>query len=120
MGATYVSVGLRSMRDPTAVFQAQFLVDTGATDCLAPAAALHAINVEPIGTSTYQLADGSIREYPFGLVQVELMDEITAGRVIFGPDDAEPLLGVTALESIGLAIDPANRTLRKLPAIPLK
>ena len=32
------------------------------------------------------------------------MGEITAGRVIFGPDDATPLLGVTALESVGIYI----------------
>jgi len=48
------------------------------------------------------------------------MREITVGRVIFGPDDAEPILGVTALESVGITIDPATRTLKRLPAIPLK
>jgi hypothetical protein len=37
-----------------------------------------------------------------------------------GPDDAEPFLGVTALESVGITVDPANRTLKRLPAIPLK
>jgi hypothetical protein len=35
-------------------------------------------------------------------------------------DEAEPLLGVTALESVGITVDPANRTLKRLPAIPLK
>ena len=29
-------------------------------------------------------------------------------------------LGVTALESVGIMVDPANKTLRRLPAIPLK
>jgi hypothetical protein len=48
------------------------------------------------------------------------MGEITAGRVIFGPDNAEPLLGVTALESVGITIDPATRILKRRPAIPLK
>lgn len=48
------------------------------------------------------------------------MDEITAGRVIFGPDNAEPILRVTALESVGITIDLASRTLKRLPAIPLK
>jgi predicted aspartyl protease len=74
----------------------------------------------PAGTTVYELADGSVREYDFGLVQIEFMGEVTAGRVIFGPDDAEPLLGVTALESVGITIDPASRTLKRLPAIPLK
>ena len=48
------------------------------------------------------------------------MGEITAGRVVFGPDDVEPVLGVTALESAGITMNPANRTLKRLPAIPLK
>ena len=48
------------------------------------------------------------------------MGEITAGRVIFGPDDVEPLLGVKALESVGITVDPATQTLMRLPAIPLK
>ena len=53
-------------------------------------------------------------------VHIEFMGEITTGRVIFGPDDVEPILGMTALESVGITIDPANRTLKRLPAIPLK
>lgn len=48
------------------------------------------------------------------------MGEVTAGRIIFGPDDAEPLLGATALESVGIMVDPANQTLKRLPAVPLK
>jgi hypothetical protein len=55
-----------------------------------------------------------------GLAQIEFMGEITSGRVIFGNDDAEPLLGVTALESVGILVDPANKTLKRLPVIPLK
>ncbi len=29
-------------------------------------------------------------------------------------------IGVTALESVGIMVDPASKTLRRLPAIPLK
>ena len=65
-------------------------------------------------------ADGSLHEYEVGLVEIFFMGEITAGRVIFGPNDVEPLLGVTALEPVGIVVDPANRTLKRLPAIPLK
>lgn len=68
----------------------------------------------------YELADGSTVEYDFGLVEIEFMGELTSGRVIFGPDKCEPLLGVTALESVGITIEPATRKLRRLPAVPLK
>ena len=37
-----------------------------------------------------------------------------------GSDDAEPLLGVTALESVGIEVDPVNQTLKRMPAVPLK
>ena len=48
------------------------------------------------------------------------MGETTAGRVIFAAPGTEPLLGVTALESVGIIVDPTNKTLKRLPAIPLK
>jgi clan AA aspartic protease len=101
-------------------YEADFLVDTGATDSMAPAGMLKQIGVQPAGAMVYELADGTRREYPFGLVEIRFMGEITAGRVIVGPDSAEPVLGVTALESVGITIDPANRALKRLPAIPLK
>ncbi len=68
----------------------------------------------------YELAEAEVREYPFGLAQIEFMGETTAGRAIFGEPGAEPLLGVTALESVGIVADPANKTRKRLPAIPLK
>jgi clan AA aspartic protease len=120
MGLTHVTVALKAIRTPDGLYESDFLVDTGATDCLAPGSELKKIGVQPIGTTVYEPADGSVHEYPFGLVEISFMGEITAGRVIFGPDDAEPILGVTALESVGITIDPANRTLKRLPAIPLK
>jgi clan AA aspartic protease len=119
MGLTYVTVVLR-VRGGGSEYRANFLVDSGATDTLAPAAELRKIGVEPVGKNAYELADGSLQEYEFGLVDISFMGEITAGRVIFGPDGVEPLLGVTALESVGIVVDPANKTLQRLPAIPLK
>ena len=118
MGLTRVTVKLRSLSSPNGLYEAEFLVDTGATEV--PASELNRIGVQPVGRTAYELANGTVEEYPFGLVEIAFMDEITAGRVIFGPDNAEPILGVTALESVGVTIDPASRTLKRLPAMPLK
>lgn len=120
MGLTHVTVALRELGSSNGAYEADFLVDTGATDCRAPADKLVQIGVKPVGTMVYELADGTKHTYPFGLVEIKFMGEITAGRVVFGPSDAEPLLGITALESVGIRVDPANRTLKRLPAIPLK
>jgi clan AA aspartic protease len=111
---------LRSSACSTRTYEADFFVDTDATNCLAPADELRKIGVARVGKTTYRLADGRIKEYAFGLVEIAFMGEITAGRVIFDPDNAEPILGVTALESVGITVDPATRTLKRLPAIPVK
>jgi len=119
MGLTRVAVKLRDFSSGKS-YQSDFLVDTGATDSMAPASALHKIGLKPIGRMTYELANGHLEEYEFGLAQISFMNEITAGRIIFGPDNNEPILGVTALESAGITIDPANQRLKRLPAVPLK
>jgi len=120
MGTTRVGVTLRIPGSPEVAYQGFFVVDTGATDCVVPASAMRAAGVKPVGRMVYQLADGSLREYDVGLVQIEFLGETTAGRVIFGPERTEPILGVTALESVGAVVDPVRRELRRVPAIPLR
>ena len=120
MGLTHVTVKLRKFADIDGAYEANFLVDTGATDSLAPAAELRKVGIQPVGKTVYELANGAVEEYEFGLAEISFMGEITAGRIIFGPDNAEPILGATALESVGITIDPTTRTLKRLPAIPLK
>jgi clan AA aspartic protease len=120
MGLMHVTVTLKVPGSSNGAYSALFLVDTGATDSMAAGAELAKAGIKPVGRTAYELADGSVHEYPFGLVQIEFMGEVTAGRVIFGPDGVEPILGVTALESVGITVDPASRTLERLPAVPLK
>src|SRR5262249_21265678 len=120
MGLIHVTVTLRASQQSRKKYEADFLVDTGATDSMAPAAALKKAGIRRRGRMSYELADGSTEEFDFGLAEIEFMGELTSGRVIFGPDDCEPLLGVTALESVGITVDPANGKLQRLPAIPLK
>jgi len=120
MGSIHVTTTVRARENARKKYVSEFLVDTGATDSLAPAKELKKAGIKPRGRMAYELADGQTVEYAFGLAEIEFMGEITSGRVIFGPDDAAPLLGVTALESVGILVDPANRTLRRMPAIPLK
>ena len=120
MGLTKVTTKITSLGDGEKFYEAVFLVDTGATDSMVPSPELEKINVKKEGKMSYELANGQVKEYPYGLVRIEFMGETTAGRVIFGEPESEPLLGVTALESVGIIVDPANKTLKRLPAIPLK
>lgn len=119
MGLTHVAVKLRS-RGSKDTFNADFLVDTGALDSMAPASELKRIGIEPAGKRVYELASGELHEYEYGLAEVSFMGELTSTDVIFGPDNTEPILGVITLESAGFVVDPRNQTLKKLSARPLK
>ena len=120
MGLIHVTVTLRATEKSRKKYEADFLVDTAATDCMAPESELRRSGIRRRGRMTYELADGSTVEYDFGLAEIEFMGEVTSGRIVFGPDACEPLLGVPALESVGITVDPASRRLKRLPAIPLK
>ena len=120
MGTVHVDVALRRLDAAEPASLGRFLVDTGATDSMAPGAELRRLGIEPAGRQTYRLADESLQEYDFGLARIEVMGRVTAGRILFGPDDAMPLLGVPALQSAGIVVDPTHETVHLLPATLLK
>ena len=115
VGATYVTVMIRNPTEPERVWEGEFLVDTGATDTLVPKQHLEAIGIAPDSQRTYGLADGSEIRVDIAGARIEFLGERTYGTVLFGAEGVEPLLGVTALESVGVEVDPHNETLHKLP-----
>jgi len=119
MGLTHVAVRLLNSHSEN-TYNEEFLVDTGAMDTMAPASALTKIGVKPVGKDLYELANGDVVEFEHGNVEMEFMGEVIPTRILFGPDDSKPILGVVALETAGFIVDPKNQTLRKLRARPLK
>jgi clan AA aspartic protease len=101
-------------------YQADFLVDTGAIDCMAPSSRLKAAGIKPEGKAVYEMADGRPVEMEYGFARVSFIGAETVAQVIFGPEGVEPILGVVALENTGIVVDPRSRTLRRLPAKPMK
>jgi clan AA aspartic protease len=109
MGLTHVTTTVRRLAGRGKGYEAEFLVDTGAVDCLAPANALHKAGIKPEGKNVYELADGSPVELEYGFARVSLMGQETVTPIIFGPDGSEPILGVLALEGLGISVDPKTR-----------
>jgi clan AA aspartic protease len=120
MGATHVTATVRNTGDPQRTWEGLFLVDTEAVDCLIPGKHLREIGLVPKAKRTYELADGSETKMDITTAEIEFMGEIVGATVLFGADDAEPILGVTALESVGIEVDPRNQKLKRLPAVRLK
>ena len=120
MGITPVTATVRNPARPRKLWEGLFLVDTGAVDCTVPGKHLRALGLKPRGKRTYELADGSEVTLDMTVAEVEFMGETVGVTVIYGPDDAEPILGVTALESVGIEVDPRSQRLKRLPAVRLK
>ncbi len=120
MGATHVTVTVKNPAEPHRTWEGEFLVDTGATDCLVPRKHLEAIGLVPEGQREYSLADGRRISMDITVGRVEFMGGLTGVAIVMGDDNAEPLLGVTALESIGVEVDPVNQTLKRMPYVRLR
>lgn len=120
MEATHVTVAVTNPGDRQRRWEGLFLVDTGAIDCFVPGNRLREVGIEPRGRRSYELADGSEVVLEIAVAEIEFMGEVVGATVIFGPDDCEPLLGVTALEPVGIEVDPQNQRLNRLLAVRLK
>jgi clan AA aspartic protease len=120
MGATHVTVTIRNPAAPEKFWEAIFLVDTGAMDTLVPREHLERIGLTPKAERIYELADGSEVKMDIATADIEFMGDLVGGTIIFGDTGVEPILGVTALESVGIEVDPRNQRLKRMPATRLK
>jgi len=81
---------------------------------------LRRAGIEPQRSEFYELADGQLIEFPVGVARIEFMGSLAIARIIFGPEDSEPILGTMALEYAGFIVDPFTQTLKRLAARSLK
>jgi clan AA aspartic protease len=120
MGLTKVTVTVSDLAKSRKPFEQEFLVDTEAVDCLVPSSKLRKAGIKPEGKSVYELANGTPVEYEYGFARVSFMGAETVAQVIFGPENADPILGVVALENAGIGVDPRTKRLLKMTAKALK
>ena len=111
MGVTHVTAMVRNPAAPEErTWEGLFLVDTGATDCLVPRQHLEAIGLVPESERVYSLADGSEHRMSVTVGRIEFMGEVVGATIVMGEEESEPLLGVTALESVGIEVDRGIRS----------
>ncbi len=101
--------------DVTASFEA--LVDTGATYSVFPSNVLDELGVILEENRTFELADNRVVELPIGHAAIVVAGRRIITQVVFGPEGVSPLLGATALEGAGLAVDPVSQTLVSVNAL---
>ncbi len=117
MGIMRVAAIVRNPADLDCAWEGEFLVDTGAINSVVPRRHLEAIGLMPMDSRVYGLADGSEIRFDITYGVIEFMEGRTANDIVMVDDEsAEPLLGVTVLESLGIEIDARNEQLTKLPS----
>nr|VFK46104.1 MAG: clan AA aspartic protease, AF_0612 family [Candidatus Kentron sp. TC]VFK46699.1 MAG: clan AA aspartic protease, AF_0612 family [Candidatus Kentron sp. TC] len=120
MGITHVTTQVFDLARTNGPYEAEFLVDTGAMDCMAPGEKLERIGIRKERKSTYELANGETIEYDVGFARITFLGQETVAQIIFGPTGIEPILGVVVLENLGFVVDPGTNQLKKVAARPLK
>ena len=74
------------------------LVDTGTTYTALPGSLLDGLGIGREETRQFRVADNRVVEFPMGETRVRLEGRELTVPVIFAPDEALPLLGMTTLE----------------------
>ena len=98
--------------DPRNRVEVEGVVDTGAIYSVIPRKVLSSLGVKPIERRRFRAFGGYV-ERDVGEVGVEVMGRRRTVTVIFGESDDMIVLGVTALEALGLEVDPVRGTLRE-------
>lgn len=119
MGTFHVRI---EIGDPTgAQWEAvDTIVDTGTLYTFIPRPILERLHVTPQERFPFVLADGTQIEHDVAETRVRLNGTTRTTIVIFGDDDAPPLLGTYTLEGFRLGVDPLNRRLIPVPGLLLR
>ncbi|MEO8458164.1 MAG: hypothetical protein ABI559_10165 [Chloroflexota bacterium] len=94
------------------------LVNTGAHFTWLPGRILRGLGLEPTDKQDFEMANGQIESRDITEAVVRLDGRIRTTICVFGPDNAQALLGAYTLEGFALAVDPTNKRLIHLPVVP--
>ncbi len=111
MGEVRVEIVVVNPRTGAQSEEITALADTGPTLSVIPREILQRLGIQTLRTVSLVLADGRRAERGVGDAAVSVNGEAVPCRVVFGETGDAVLLGLTALEQLGLAVDPVQRRL---------
>ena len=110
MGEFYWPIGVWST-DGERLETVDALVDTGASYSLFPRSMLERLGIEKRFVLSFEQADGGVIDRDVGQAVLVINGSESSMRVIFGEDDADPLIGSNALQEFLLLVDPVGEQL---------
>ena len=120
MGEMYLDLNVTNINDMTRQAEISFFIDTGASRSWIPQEIADRLGIQALETLALELADGTVKEYPYGPCFFEFGGEIVAGNVVIGPPNSEPLAGTHVLQDFRLVIDVSTHTISRSRAMKAK
>jgi predicted aspartyl protease len=114
MGVTYIKILVCNPFEEERQKEVELLIDTGAMISVIPRQILEGLGIKPRGKRRLGTFGGGAIERDVGPVLLKYEDRFTFADAAFGEKDDTPILGVTALETMGYQVDPVTKTLKRV------
>lgn len=92
----------------------EFIADTGAIYTVIPKSIADKLELEEVDRRSFKIVGDEIVEYPISEAYMIIGCRGATSIVAIGPDKTPPLLGVVALELLGLQVVPVTGELKPL------
>jgi predicted aspartyl protease len=117
MGRTTATVKICNPQDNTKCIETELIVDTDSTYTWVRREKLEAIGVRPSKVRKFRTIEGKTIEREVGEAIIECMGERATSIVVFAEKDDVEVMGVVALESLALEVDPVTKQLKKAESL---
>ena len=113
MGFIRVNVEISNPAAPDDSESVRVLVDTGATLSILPADMLERLGIRREGRRRFLGFGGTVTR-DTGIVRMRYGGAAAGVSTVFGAEDDPPIMGVTALETLGFEVDPVAGRLNRI------
>ena len=111
MGMFEVQIRIANLEKPELPAELSLVVDPGATLSWIPRQILQGLGIEPLSRLPFSPADGRDLQRDSGGVLLNIDGRQALVPVAIGESGESALLGATALETLGMIVDPVEKKL---------
>lgn len=115
--ATIAKIKLYNPYDLSKCLDLELLVDTGSMYTWIKRGRLERLGIRPTGRRRFRTIENRIIEREIGEAVIECLGRRATTIVVFAEERDNEVLGLHALEGLGLEVDPVTKQLREVEAI---
>jgi clan AA aspartic protease len=117
MGETKIRVSIKSRPEDANKIVLEAAVDAGATYSWIPRTLMAKLGIRPSRRVKFKTIEGRVIERDVGHLFIEWNGETAPTTIVFAEEGDQTVIGLHALESLGLEVDPVTREVRKSEAL---